>query len=82
MSAHQLVVSARTQAAIVRALVDEFDHTTADGSAEPWMQAQLIEELARLGCRIMDLAAALTVSCPPEPVPESKTPYSVVGGAL
>lgn len=53
------MASARNQAAVVRALVDEFEHATTVGNAQRHMRAQLIEELTRLGYRIVDVAAAL-----------------------
>jgi hypothetical protein len=59
------MASARTQAAIVRSLVDAFEHASTDGEAGQWLRKQLVEELARLGCRIMDVAAALSETCPP-----------------
>jgi hypothetical protein len=62
MSVHHSMAAARTQAAIVRALVDELEHASADDNTERWMRAQLIEELTRLGSRIMDLAAAMTIA--------------------
>jgi hypothetical protein len=60
------MASARTQAAIVRSLVDELEHVAAHGEAAHWLRAQLIEELARLGCRILDAAAALAETCHPD----------------
>ena len=79
MSSHEPMASARTQAAIVRALVDEVEHAIANSNAEHWMQAQLIEELARLGCRIIDVADAWTASCPAERVPVNKESCIAVG---
>jgi hypothetical protein len=73
MSLHQRVVSARTQAAIVRSLVDEFERASTRGDAYHWLRAQLIEELARLGCRVLEAAAVLTETCSPNPWLEENT---------
>jgi hypothetical protein len=48
----------RSQAACVRTLLDEVERTLP-ADADP-MDAQLVEELGRLGCRCVELAAALT----------------------
>jgi hypothetical protein len=56
----------RNQAALVRALLDELDRVAPTGSKEPGVQkyaalgAQLAEELGRLGCRMLECAAAIT----------------------
>jgi hypothetical protein len=62
MSVQHSMVAARTQVAVVRALVDELEQASADDNTEHWMRAQLIEELTRLGSRIMDLAASMTAT--------------------
>jgi len=72
------MASARTQAAIVRSLLDAFEHASTNGEAEHWMRAQLIEELARLGCRIMDVAAALSETGPPNRWQEESLPRLAV----
>jgi hypothetical protein len=55
----------RSQAAFVRTLLDEVERTTAIGSAtarldESHLSAQLVEELARLGCSFIEAANGLT----------------------
>jgi hypothetical protein len=65
MTTHPPMTSARTQAAIVRSLVDAFEHASSHVEAERWLRAQLVEELARLGCKILDVASALTDTGPP-----------------
>jgi hypothetical protein len=53
----------RSQAAFVRSLLDEVERVTA--SVPPGLvSAQLIEELARLGCRFLEVASDLTRSVP------------------
>jgi hypothetical protein len=55
----------RSQAAFVRTLLDEVERTTAASSAaarldESHLSAQLVEELARLGCSFIEVASGLT----------------------
>lgn len=52
------VDAVRRHAAFVRTLVDEVDRATPSELADP-VSAQMVEELARLGCRCVELAAAL-----------------------
>jgi hypothetical protein len=47
----------RSQAAVVRMMVAELESAPAD--AEESMREQLTEELARLGCRLLETAAAV-----------------------
>ena len=60
MPAHHPLASARTQAAVVRTLVDQFEHAITNANSGHSLPAQLVEELATLGRRILDAAAALT----------------------
>ena len=48
----------RNQAACVRTLLDEVERTLPVEIADP-VSAQLVEELGRLGCRCVELAAEL-----------------------
>jgi hypothetical protein len=50
----------RSQAACVRALLDEVERVVPAGAAAGAAGAQLVEELARLGCRFLEAAGALT----------------------
>jgi hypothetical protein len=50
----------RTQAGVIRALLDEVDAVDPAFGAE--LEGQLIEELARLGCRILEAASAMSDS--------------------
>jgi hypothetical protein len=61
------MIDARTQAAVVRALIDEFEHVSAHGEAAQCLRTQLIEELARLSCLIMDVATTMSETCPLSP---------------
>jgi hypothetical protein len=55
----------RSHAAIVRTLADEVECISRAGDAEG-LGEQLVEEMARLGCRLLETAATLTESLPPE----------------
>jgi hypothetical protein len=46
--------------AIVRALLDEVDRATRALSTGEQVDERVVEELARLGCRILEAASALT----------------------
>ena len=48
----------RSQAAVVRALADHVEHLSRAGEADG-IGDQLIEEMARLGCRILEAAGSL-----------------------
>jgi len=54
----QSIPAVRRQAALVRTLLDEVERVTPSDLADP-IGAQLVEELGRLGCRCVELAAAL-----------------------
>jgi hypothetical protein len=53
------LASVRSQAAFVRSLLDEVERIAPAGAHGP-VSAQLVEELARLGCRFIEVASALT----------------------
>jgi hypothetical protein len=55
----------RSHAAVVRALADEVECLSRTGDAAG-LRDQLIEELARLGCRLLETAGTLAGSPPPE----------------
>ncbi len=52
----------RSQAALVRALLDEIERVVPweSGGAESTLGAQLAEELSRLGDRVLECAARMT----------------------
>jgi hypothetical protein len=50
------IIDVRSQAACVRALLDEVERTTGADR----LDEQLVEELGRLGCRCVELAAKLS----------------------
>jgi hypothetical protein len=56
-----LLSGVRSQAAFVRALLDEVERAVPSGCDEP-VSEQLVEELARLGCRFLEAASALTAA--------------------
>ena len=55
------LASVRGQAAFVRSLLDEVERLVPSGGPCP-MSTQLAEELARLGCRILEVASALSAA--------------------
>jgi len=55
----------RSQVAIVRALADQVERLPLHGDGQG-VPAQLIEELARLGCLLLEHAGALAALQPPE----------------
>jgi hypothetical protein len=59
---HRLV-RLRSQVAIIRTLADDVDAGTVDAGA---MADQVIEEMARLGCRLLEMAATLATAAAPE----------------
>jgi hypothetical protein len=59
------VSGVRSQAAFVRALLDEVERLAPAG-AEEVVRAQVVEEIARLGWRCIELAKVLTVDVPME----------------
>jgi hypothetical protein len=52
----------RSQAAIVRALLEEVDRL--DPATSHGVSEQLVDELARLGCRILETSAKLAKETP------------------
>jgi hypothetical protein len=59
------LVDLRSRAAIVRTLVDQVEQLTRAADVEG-IGAQMVEEMARLGCRLLDAAAALAKVSPVE----------------
>jgi hypothetical protein len=55
----------RSQAAVIRALADHVEHLSRAGDAEG-IGDQLIEEMARLGCSLIETAGTLAGSQHPE----------------
>jgi hypothetical protein len=53
------LTNVRSQAAFVRALLDEVERVVPRESND-LVSEQLVEELARLGCRFLDVASKLT----------------------
>jgi hypothetical protein len=50
----------RSEAAVLRTLLDELERILPGSGVEARVSAQLVEEAARLGCRLLEGAAALT----------------------
>ncbi len=55
----------RSQVAIIRALADHAEALSRAVDADA-VADQLVEEMARLGCRVLEAAAALAMPPPPE----------------
>jgi hypothetical protein len=58
------LLAVREQVAIVRALADELERLTAQGRMRGRCE-QFVEELARLGCRILETAATASQTTEP-----------------
>ena len=54
------LVATRQQIAVVRTLADELERSLERGSPARALQEQLVQELARLGCRSLETAAAIS----------------------
>jgi acetolactate synthase regulatory subunit len=65
LSAELTIARLRAQVAVVRTLTDHVEHL-ADVAAVEGVQAQVVEEIARLGCRLLEVAASLAASDRPE----------------
>ncbi len=65
LSAELSVAAVRSQAAVVRALVDEVDRTLSADLDKAHVDQKLVEETARLGCRVVQTAAAFAHLVPP-----------------
>ena len=55
----------RSQVAVVRALADHVEYLARSGDADG-LSSQVIEEMARLGCRLLEAAGSSTGSPCPE----------------
>jgi hypothetical protein len=49
----------KSQVAVVRAFVDEVERTASHVDAQLIAGEQLLEELGRLGCRLLEMAASI-----------------------
>jgi hypothetical protein len=59
------LVNLRSQVAVVRALADQVEEISRAADADG-LGTQFVEEMTRLGCRLLDAAAALTEASPVE----------------
>jgi hypothetical protein len=59
------LVRLREQVAVVRTIADHIDHFAEPGNADGFSE-QVLEEMARLGCRLLEAAAAMTRAPRPE----------------
>jgi hypothetical protein len=58
-------VNLRSQVAVVRALADQVEQLSLAADADG-LGTQMVEEMARLGCRLLETAAALAETAPGE----------------
>ena len=65
LAAEARLVNLRSQVAIVRMLADQVEQLSRAADVDG-LGAQLVEETARLGCRLLDAAAALADASPVE----------------
>src|ERR1700722_12557974 len=65
LDAEMRVVRLRTQIAVVRTLADQIERLGSPRLVDG-LHEQLVEEMARLGCRLFEEAAELTRSPEPE----------------
>jgi hypothetical protein len=65
LAAEARLVNLRSQVAIVRMLADQVEQLSRAADVDG-LGAQLVEETARLGCRLLDAAAALAGVSPVE----------------
>ncbi len=56
------LVSTRRQIAVVRTIADELERCLRDGRDVHTLREQFIEELAKLGCRSLEMAADIAGS--------------------
>ncbi|HEY3820148.1 MAG TPA: hypothetical protein VGL81_23450 [Polyangiaceae bacterium] len=70
------ILAARQQLAIVRTISDEMEWCLAHRVATNGLREQLVEELARLGCRSVEAAAVLAT---PDPVYEQSGVHELMG---
>jgi hypothetical protein len=63
------LVRVRSHAALARSLLDELERVVPASSyhGDTLLREQLAEELARLGCRLLECAAMVTETVPPSP---------------
>jgi hypothetical protein len=59
------LITAKRQVAVVRALADELERCLVRGTAAPTIRDQLVRELAWLGRRSLEIAAALSAKTAP-----------------
>ena len=65
LAAELRLVNLRSQAAVVRTLADQAEQLSRAEDVDG-LGAQMVEEMARLGCRLLDAAAALAGVSPVE----------------
>jgi hypothetical protein len=66
----------RSQAAVIRALADHVEHLSRAGDGDG-IGDQLIEEMARLGCRLIEAAGSLAGSHPEDSGVFARRPFAM-----
>jgi hypothetical protein len=61
----------RSQVAVVRALADQVEYLARPGYADG-LRDQVIEEMARLGCRLLEAARSLASASPEDPISNAR----------
>jgi hypothetical protein len=67
----EIVKNVRSEVACVRALLEELERVAPSSLDERAISGQLVEDLARLGCRFLEAAGALARVVDPVVAPES-----------
>jgi len=65
LSAELRLARVRTQVAVVRTLADQIEFVVRPGHVDR-LSEQVVEEMARLGCQLLETAAELTRAPAPE----------------
>ena len=65
LAAESRLVNLRSQVAVVRTLADQVEQLSRAADVDG-LGAQMVEEVARLGCRLLEAAAALADASPVE----------------
>jgi hypothetical protein len=79
LTAELRIAELRAQLAVVRTLADHIEHLARPGDTKG-LGEQVVEEMARLGCRLFEAAAALAGSCPEDSGVFARPSSSDAGG--
>jgi len=65
LAAEPRLVNLRSQVAVVRALADQVERVSRAADVDG-LRTQIVEEMGRLGCRLLDVAEVLAEASPVE----------------